>query len=133
MRQFLTVVMILGALWLGSRLVNYMRAPIPGSENPTRVNANAPAPGKLAGMPAFMEAGLDQARSQGATGLATWLSQHRREVGDPRLAEIELEYVVLVGPTDRAEAKRALEYIGKRIKPDSPVYQRYEQLRKNYE
>lgn len=133
MRQFLTVVLILGALWLGSRLVNYMRAPMPGSENSTRVNANAAAPGKLPGMPAYMEAGLDQARSQGASGLAGWLSQHRNEVGDPRLAEIELDYAVLVGPGDRAEAKRALEYIGRRIKPDSPVYQRYESLKKSYE
>jgi hypothetical protein len=125
--------MILGALWLASRMVRYMREPMPDSVNSSRVDVNAPAPGKLPGMPAHMEAGLDQARSEGASGLATWLSRNRFQVSDPRLAEIELDYVVLVGPTDRKEAKRALEHIGRRIKPDSPVYERYEQLQANYQ
>lgn len=133
MRQFLTVVLVIGALWLGFRFYNYARTTIKESDKPTRVNYNAPAPGKLPGMPASMEADLDQARSQGATGLATWLSRNRFQVSDPRLAEIELDYVVLVGPGDREEAKRALDSIGRRIKPDSPVYGRYEQLRKTYE
>lgn len=133
MRQFLTVVLVIGGLWLGFRFFNYARTTIRDSEKPTRVNVNAPAPGKLPGMPAHMEAGFDQARSEGASGLAAWLARNRFQVSDPRLAEIELDYVVLVGPADRAEAKQALASIGRRIKPDSPVYEKYARLRSTYE
>lgn len=134
MRQFLTVVLVAGAIWLGLRFYNYARTEVKEAEKVESPEKwNEPAPGKLAGMPARMEEGLAAARGSGATGLADWLSSNRFQVRDPRLAEIEMDYVVLVGSTDRNEAKRALASIGRRLKPDSPVYPRFQKLEKAYQ
>ncbi|MCP5519372.1 MAG: hypothetical protein H7A45_19180 [Verrucomicrobiales bacterium] len=134
MRQFLTVVLVVGAIWLGLRFYNFAKTEVREAEKKETVDAwNKPAPGKLPGMPASLESGLETAKQDGATGLADWLARNRAQVRDPRLAEIELDYVVLVGGSDRAEAKRALEAIGRRIRSDSPVHARYEQLKKAYE
>lgn len=90
------------------------------------------APGKLPGMAAALESSYDSAKRAGADSLARWLNQHRAEIRDPRLAEIELDYVVLVGPTSQAEARRVLNGLRARLKPSSPVYKRFEQLDKAY-
>lgn len=134
MRQFLTVVLVVGAIWLGLRFYNFAKTEVREAEKKETVDPwDKPAPGKLAGMPASMEEGLEAAKREGGAGLADWLAKNRRQIQDPRLAEIELDYVVLIGSTDRAEAKRTLEAVGRRIGSSSPVYARYQQLKKAYE
>jgi hypothetical protein len=54
-------------------------------------------------------------------------------VHDPRLAWIELDYVVLVSATDPVEAKRVFQAVKKRTPTDSPIYPRIRSLGKNYE
>ncbi len=54
-------------------------------------------------------------------------------VHDPRLAWIELDYVVLISATDPVEAKRVFQAVKKRTAADSPIYPRIRSLEKNYE
>ena len=54
-------------------------------------------------------------------------------VGDPRLAWIELDYVVMISATDPLEAKRVFQAVKKRTPADSPIYPRIRSLEKNYE
>lgn len=133
MRQFLTVLLVAGLLWFGWKFYSFARREVEKGDEPVRVDYNAPAPGKLPGMPAHLEAELDEARRQGPQEILAFLARHRMEIRDPRLAEIQLDYVVLVGPGNRKEAKRMLEIVGARLTPDSPVYARYQALRKTYE
>ena len=95
--------------------------------------AAAVVPEQLAGMPAGLEPSLQAAQTAGAPGLKNWMKQYGRSVGDPRLAWIELDYVVLVARDDPAEARRLFAAVKKRTTPASPVYERVKQLEKTYE
>ena len=91
------------------------------------------APAQLAGLPPQLEASLQQAEQAGARDLKNWLNVHRPEVQDPRLAWIELDYVVLMARENPVEAKKVFAEIRERIGPDSPVYQRVKDLEKTYQ
>jgi hypothetical protein len=91
-----------------------------------------PLPGFRQGFEPQLERTLAEARQQGAYALGQWLRLYRIHVSDPRLAEIELDYVLLIGPTDRAEARRVLDGLAQRVGSDSPLHKRFEQIRKTY-
>ena len=54
-------------------------------------------------------------------------------MADPRLAWIELDYVVEVAPSDPAAARKVFAQVKARLTPTSPVYSRMQQLEKPYE
>lgn len=58
---------------------------------------------------------------------------YRRTVADPRLASIELDYVVLVAREDIAEARKVFAQVKQRTPPASLVYPRIKQLEKTYD
>ncbi|MBM3880093.1 MAG: hypothetical protein FJ387_10300 [Verrucomicrobia bacterium] len=131
MRHFLTLLMVAGLIWGGLKFRQYAQRKM-GEHKSAEAAESAPAPGRLPGLPARLEASLEAAKRDGADGLRAWLRQHRLELGEPRLTEIDLDYVVLVGGADRAEARRVLDLVQKRIRPDSPVYKRFQQLDRAY-
>ena len=79
-------------------------------------------------MTVALEATLENARKQGADGLKTFLTTYSHAIVDPRLAEIELDYVILISPTDPVEAKRIFAAIASRTPATSPVYERVKRL-----
>ena len=89
----------------------------------------------LPGIPPQLEASLEQAQKSGAAGLRLWLQTYKRSplVKDPRLAWIELDYVVALSGENPVEAKKFFAEIKKRTPPDSPVYPRLKALEKAYE
>lgn len=131
MRQFLTVVLVVVLVWLGLKFSNYAQKKI-GDPPAQTEGSDAPAPGKLRGLPASFEPGYEAAKREGAEGVRKWLSQHQNDLQEPRRTDIELDYVLLVGHSNAAEAKRTLASIKARITPTSPVYKRFEQLAKTY-
>lgn len=92
-------------------------------------------PTQLPGIPGQLEASLEQAQKNGAAGLKLWLQTYKRSplVQDPRLAWIELDYVVALSREDPVEAKKVFAEIKKRTPPDSPVLPRIKALEKTYE
>jgi hypothetical protein len=100
----------------------------PTTEAVVTVDANS-----LPGMPSGMEAAYDQAKQNGAVGLKTFLTKYGKAIKDPRLASIELDYVVLVASKDIAEARKVFAGVKARTLSDSPVYPRVKQLEKTYE
>lgn len=132
MRQVLTVLLVVTLVWLGWRFNNYAKQKI-GTPPPSAEGGEAPAPGKLRGLPASLEPGYEAAKREGPEGVRKWLAQHQNDLQEPRLTDIELDYVLLVGRSNSAEAKRILGGIKQRITPNSPVYKRFEQLAKTYE
>jgi hypothetical protein len=86
----------------------------------------------LPGLPPSLEPSLQAAQNGGAKALGKWLKQYRPYVQDPRLAWIELDYVVLVSLQDAKEARRIFQSVKDRTPPDSPVYERVKRLERTY-
>ena len=85
------------------------------------------------GMPASLEPTLEAAKEKGAAALKKWLDQYRNYVKEPRLSEIELDYVVMVGRSDPPEARRVFAEVKARNGDDSPVAERIVKLARTYE
>jgi hypothetical protein len=131
MRHVLSILLLAGLVWLGWRFYTYTNQKL-AQNNAPAAGASGTAPGQLPGMSADLEPSLAGARRDGVEGLRRWLWQHGAEVRDPRLADIEMDYVVLVGPKNPAEARRVLDEVGVRLKPSSPAYKRHQQLARSY-
>jgi hypothetical protein len=136
MKQLITLLLIFGALYLAKVLYqHYKEVERKGdyAEEKTEAKpANAPV-ATLPGLAPQYEASLQNAKKQGAAGLKKWLDQYRRWVSDPRLADIELDYVVLVGPSNPSEARRVFKEVKARTPLNSPVQVRIKSLAKTYE
>jgi hypothetical protein len=88
---------------------------------------------QLPGMVSQLEPILEVAQRQGASGLRRFLGQYGKTINDPRLASIELDYVVLVANDNPAEARKTFARVKQRVPRESPVYPRVKQLEKAYQ
>jgi hypothetical protein len=93
------------------------------------------APEQLPGLPYQLEPPFRKAQEEGVKGLKQWLETNRRnpQLKDPRLAWIELDYVLLIKGTDPVEAKRVFADVKNRTPPDSPVSPRIKIIEKTFE
>ncbi|MBM3824074.1 MAG: hypothetical protein FJ404_14510 [Verrucomicrobia bacterium] len=140
--KFLIWLLILGALlWVGRQGHDaWLRVKKAPKDQTTVIRPGAaksgetpaPAEGPLPGMPESLESGFQNAKSRGPTPLKQWLDQNRRLIRDPRLAAIELDYVVLIGTVNRGEARRVLNELAARLPSDSPVYDRFKKLHDSF-
>jgi len=133
--KFLITVVIVVALSLGVWQIHQLWEK---SQEPPRA-ALAPAPEtvsngeQLPGLPLKLQPALEAAQQRGAAGLRDFLAVNGRNVADPRLAWIQLDYVLVVAQSDPAEARKVFAQVKARLKPDSPVYARMKQLEKTYD
>ena len=87
-------------------------------------------PESLPGLPSQLEPRLQDAQKRGPDAFEEFIDSIKKSplVKDPRLAWIELDYVVMVASKDPAEAKRVFRKVKERVPADSPVYQRVQFL-----
>ena len=90
-------------------------------------------PKQLPGMPSQLEDSLAKSQAAGAKHLKAWLDMYGKSIQDPRLASIQLDYVLLVARDDPAEARRIFADVKKRTPASSPVYARVKQLESTYQ
>jgi hypothetical protein len=135
MRQILGILIVVAVLVMFKRLyAKYEAIKREGTKSEQTTPAGpADASASLPGLPPNLEVRLQAAHKEGAEGLRRFLAQYRYAVTDPRLASIELDYVVLVNLQDPAEAKRVFKSVQQRTLPSSPVYGRVKQLEKTYQ
>lgn len=138
MRKVLGILMIALVAYGLYRFDQYWKAfkPPPPSTQANGDSSNGSAAAKkaiLPGLPPTLEPSLDAAEKDGPDALKQWLEDYERYVRDPRLANIQMDYIVLAGPAHREEAKKLFNQIKQRITPDSPVYPRFKKLAKIYE
>ena len=90
---------------------------------------------RLPGMPWYLESKLREAQSRGPASMKQWLEAYEKAhvIQDPRLAWIQLDYVLLVAPKDPVEARRVFAEVKKRVPANSPVYPRIKKLEKTYD
>ena len=82
---------------------------------------------------ANFENSYQEAAKKGPGAVKEWLGLYRKYVKDPRLAWIELDYVVAVSQQNPKEAKEVFQAVKSRVAPSSPVYERVKKLEKTYE
>jgi len=128
MKALITLVLVFAVYWVGKSVFDQYKAK-QAKDNPP---AEAQKSTQLDGLPAQFEASLQHAESQGAPALKAWLQRNRKYVRDPRLAEIELNYVVLVSRTNPSEAKQVFQAVKKRTPKTSPLYDRIKRLDATY-
>ncbi len=136
MKALIGILVVLAVIFLGWRMYDYWVGV--DTEREARERAKLPppvVPERLEGLPSQLEPSLQEAQKKGAAGLKSWLDQYKRSplVKDPRLAWIELDYVVGVAAENPIEAKRVFSEVKKRTPPESPVYPRIKELEKTYE
>lgn len=130
LKFFLSAVIIGVVLYFGLQFRDYANQK--RKEGTSSQSAAKYAPGKLPGLPAEFEASFEEAKRRGPDGLRDWLRVRRPEIAEPRLTEIELDYVVLAGRGNPTEARRTLNSIKQRITPQSPLHKRFQQLDQAY-
>lgn len=128
MKALITLVLVFAVYWVGKSVFDQYKAK-QAKDNPP---AEAQKAEHLEGLPVQFEASLQHAESQGAPALKVWLQRNRKYVRDPRLAEIELNYVVLVSRTNPSEAKQVFQSVKKRTPKTSPLYDRIKRLDATY-
>lgn len=137
MKFLISVLIILGVFWVIKQLdLKYKEAQRNSGDYYQSQNQGTPTvhnPSHLEGMPASLESTLQAAKRQGAEGLAKFLRDYRHAIRDPRLADIELDYAVLLNLKDPTEARRVFQTVRRRIPPSSPVYERIQRLEKTYD
>jgi hypothetical protein len=126
LKFFLSAVIIGVVLYFGLQFRDYANQK--RKEGTSSQSSTKYAPGKLPGLPAEFEAAFEEAKRKGPDGLRDWLRVRRPEIAEPRLTEIELDYVVLAGRGNPTEARRTLNSIKQRITPQSPLHKRFQQL-----
>ena len=130
MKALIAILAVVAAIFLGWKLLDYWDEV--GREREARQQAaNAQVdPKSLPGLPYQLEGPLEEAQKKGAASLKDWLEKAKRsgQVKDPRLAWIELDYVLLISSKNPAEAKRVFSEVKQRMPPESPVYKKIKSL-----
>lgn len=141
MRYLIGVVIII-AILLGVQQLqktwNEMKSKQPGPEAgayDAQAESAEPSPAveALTGVPPHLEPSLENARRQGPDSLKRWLDTNRRSVQDPRLAAIELDYVVAVAGKDFGAAREVFAAVKARTPTNSPIYSRLKRLERSYQ
>lgn len=142
MRQLIGALMIVGILLGAKQLYQWYQAEqkvrpwgvsqsAEAEEEP--VTAAPAAPAALAGLPPQLEAGYEAACRQGAGAVKIWLNANRRSIQDPRLAAIELDYVVMVAGKNFGEAREVFAAVKARTPTNSPLASRIKKMARNYQ
>ena len=134
----LIAILIIVAFVLGMRaLVNFygdVDKASGGAKQPTQAGPTQLRGEDLPGMEnANFEASFQAAQAKGPVAVKEWLGLYRKYVKDPRLAWIELDYLVTVSQQNPKEAKEIFREVKSRVAPSSPVYERVKKLEKTYE
>ena len=90
-------------------------------------------PVELEGLPPSLQPSLDVIMGKDAESFKAWLKQYRPYIKEPKLSEIELDYVVKAGRVNPPEAQKVFSEIAERNGPDSPLRGRIDILSKTYQ
>lgn len=130
MKALITFALILGIYLFGKSIYGQYKVKQQKEEAAAKA-VDLPSDG-LAGMSKSMEPSLLAAQAQGAPALKQWLERYAQQIQDPKLAAIQLDYVVLLSRSNPAEAKRIFLAVKQRVPKNSPIYDRVKRLDATY-
>ena len=133
MKIVISILIIVGVVFGGYKRWEYWDATNENEGKPTTVQPISAE--QLKGLPQKLEPSLQQAQKGGPKAMKAWLEKTKPSgmVQDPRLAAIELDYVLMITKDDPVEAKRIFHEVKERTPTDSPLYPRIKALEKTYE
>ncbi len=136
LRLLITAVIVLVAFTVLRRMTDYW-SNVKAKQNDGTAAQEQPVapvgPTRLPGLPDQFEASLQTAQTMGATGLKRWLDSYRKYVTDPRLAEIELDYVQMISRDNPGEARRIFADVRQRLPAHSPLQPRLKTMERTYQ
>ncbi len=133
MKFVISIVLIAIAALIGWLLYDQWKA-VSSDDGKNEIVIHSPSAGsQLPGMEPQLESYLETSKRRGAKGLRDFLARYGRTIKDPRLAWIELDYVVLLAKEDPVEARKVFARVKQRTPQNSPVYSRVKQLEKTFE
>ena len=136
MKPLIAILLVLGTIFIGWKVWDYWDTVEKEKDIAAQKAAKPKITGEqLQGIPYKLENSLREATQQGPKALKTWLDTYTKSpvVQDPRLAWVQLDYVLMVSRDNPVEAKRVFAEVKKRVPPESPVYPRLKDLEKIYE
>ena len=135
MKALISILIIAGVCFGGYKFWEYWSELRRKNEGPSAEAKQAATPQRLPGMDPKLEPSLEKAQQGGATTLKQWLDTYRRTtlLRDPRLADIELDYVLLLAREDPVAAKRTFAEIRKRVPAESPVAPRLKAMEPTFQ
>ena len=131
MKALITLAIVIGIYLFGKSIYQQARVKQAKEEAAAKGEPAGPADG-LEGMPPQFEGPFQAAAAQGAPALKNFIDRYRPYIRDPKLASLELDYVVLVSRSNPREAQRAFQAVKARVPPKSPVYERVKRLDATY-
>jgi hypothetical protein len=134
MKAVITILIIVGVAFGGYKTWQYWDSMKKSETKGTDVAQQVPSE-QMGGLPRELEASFQQAEKGGPKALKVWLDKVKRSgvVKDPRLAAIELDYVLMITKDDPLEAKGIFQQVKQRTPADSPLAPRIKALEKTYE
>lgn len=135
MKALVSILIVLAVLFAGWKIWVYWDEQYSEKEKTERAANKEIRPDQLEGLNQRYEQSLREAQDKGALSLKEWLTQAKATslIKDPRLAWVELDYVVMVATDNPVEAKKVFADIKRRIPTDSPIYPRIKSLERNFE
>ena len=135
MKIAITILIIAGVVFGGYKLWEYWDTMKEGESRASTSSVVQVASDQLPGLPKELEPSFQQAQKNGPKAMKAWLDKTKssRVVKDPRLAAIELDYVLMITKDDPIEAKRIFHDVKERTPPTSQIFDRIKQLEKTYE
>jgi hypothetical protein len=135
MKALISIFIVLAIIFTGWKVVDYYQQVEQENEQKEAASGVNVSPRSLPGLPKPLENPLAEVTKKGPVALKDWLDQAKANnmVKDPRLAWIELDYVLMAVREDPVEAKRVFLSVKSRIDEDSPVYPRLKSLQKSFE
>ena len=135
MKIAISILILVGVIFGAYKLWEYKEGLYQERKAQKRTETTQIDPRSLPGVPPQGEAALQEAYNKGTQGLKEWLDKAKRNplIKDPRLAWVELDYMVRISRENPIEAKKIFAAVKKRTPSDSPVYRRIKELEKTYE
>lgn len=128
MKILITLVLVFAVYWVGKSIYGEYKSKEKREQAAERLEESGLGADGLAGMPREYETSLQTAHSKGPAALKAWLDRFRPYIRDPKLADIELNYAMLLARQNPAEAKRVYLAVKRRTPKSSPVYPKVKRL-----
>lgn len=97
------------------------------------ITAAPVAPVQLTGFPERLEPLLADAQRSGPQAFKAFLDRYRTAIQDPRLGDLQLDYVLAVSRSNLSEARQVFAEVQARTPLSSPLYPRVKRLANSYQ
>jgi hypothetical protein len=133
MKVFIAIAVVIGVLFGAYQLWEYWDKVNHEKQKSQQETGQLQDSRTFEGMPLQLEQSLEQARQKGPETFKQWLDKNRPLIKDPRLAAVELDYVVAITRSSPVEAKKIFADVKARIPETSPLYKRIRAMEKTYQ